>query len=358
MVIINLVSSVAIIAVYIFVLVLLLRGPLIFRQEIAAIIIFVCGLSLSFDTLVARLLCSSLHFYVGLRLLCMPRVDRNLRELIMDTFMVLNMPASVPKHTKETATRPLSFGEKIGMLCLCYTMVDVVTTAHRLNMVWSPVSAEVSWIYMFLTYYLFGTTMMAGLYLVALCIDVFLITLVQILVKAFNIHVTMPTSDGMFKNPFSSTSPREFWSKNWHQSFRPMFSQFYSTKSAVRTVKAPVKKKSKLNKALSILKVFIVSGLLHEYIFYAITQKFSALEQLAFFAINGLLVATEVYYEGFFKEYGPNNNSNNRLIWQVYTNAIIVLTSPLFFSPYVHHNVLQQQFLPVSVAQLLVQRAE
>lgn len=91
-----------------------------------------------------------------------------------------------------------------------------------------------------------------------------------------------------------------------------------------------------------ILKLFAVSGILHEYIFFVLMRAVT-FEQVLFFVLNGALVAFEfwikVHYPAFVK-------SIPAVVKICLTSLVVTASSWFFFMPYVRHGILDAALIP------------
>ncbi|RUS15256.1 hypothetical protein BC937DRAFT_92693 [Endogone sp. FLAS-F59071] len=106
-------------------------------------------------------------------------------------------------------------------------------------------------------------------------------------------------------HPYLATSLHNFWSHRWHQIFRRTWTsvafqpvhRFVQTRLNPQLTKLGILQTQidVLALACAILSVFVVSGLMHEYIALAALGKNRYIpgEQLLFFSLHGLAVVIE-----------------------------------------------------------------
>lgn len=168
-------------------------------------------------------------------------------------------------------------------------------------------------------------TLILGLYctLVYLLLDV-VTGLCNIVVNAaLGIELQMPSDD-----PYFSTSLRDFWGRRWnlmvtyilrHTVYIPVRSFLSKTVLGPQWASVP-----------GVMATFLVSGLMHELLFYYVTRATPTWEVTCFFLLHGVCVVLEF---GVMKWLGPRW----RLHWAVsgpITLAFVIVTSSwLFFPP-------------------------
>ncbi|KAL1814831.1 hypothetical protein ACET3Z_017405 [Daucus carota] len=128
--------------------------------------------------------------------------------------------------------------------------------------------------------------------------------------------------------PYLSTSLQDFWGKRWNLTV---------TTSLRDTVYKPVRKASEvvLGKNLApvpaVMAAFLVSGLMHELLFYNVTRSYPTWEMTGFFVLHGICVVVEVGLKNWARGRGW------RLPWPVSTGLTVgfVLATSLwlFFPP-------------------------
>lgn len=132
-----------------------------------------------------------------------------------------------------------------------------------------------------------------------------------------------PPSD----KPYLATSLQDFWGRRWN---------LMVTNNLRHTVYIPVRSAlegvlgSEISKLAAVMAAFIVSGLMHELLFYYVTRMDPTWEMTAFFVLHGACVVAENVVRRAF----PNRR---RLHWAVagpLTVGFVVATSFwLFFPP-------------------------
>ncbi|PRP80957.1 acidic mammalian chitinase-like [Planoprotostelium fungivorum] len=149
----------------------------------------------------------------------------------------------------------------------------------------------------------------------------------------------IPMKD-MFNNPFAATSPRDMWSNRWNMVVKDIFHDAIFTLNQKKKLgqakkeddpkpEAP-KKSSMLVNSLNALIVFVVSGLMHEYINYCTFDLLTG-ENLLFFIIHGMVCNAQVILQKSFPSL-----KNIPTVPSMFLNApVFILTSPLFMAPYI-----------------------
>ena len=125
--------------------------------------------------------------------------------------------------------------------------------------------------------------------------------------------------------PLTATSLRDFWSYRWNN----------YVKSSLHRISFLVAPKllspvMTMNKKASGLFASALSGLFHEYIAWFITNRWSG-KNMIFFLLQGLLVRLEIAMKLPSR---PATLTGKFLGW-LWTLAIILVTSPLFFDPWI-----------------------
>ncbi|CAG8464837.1 8943_t:CDS:1, partial [Racocetra fulgida] len=93
-------------------------------------------------------------------------------------------------------------------------------------------------------------------------------------------------------NPYFSTSPRDLWSNQWHQTFNQTFQEL-----GYLPVKNYFKRNKTLGRALGICAAFLISGVLHDYIAIVSFNHFS-IDFTIFFLLHGILLVLWEAVEG------------------------------------------------------------
>ncbi|CAI9088309.1 OLC1v1022609C1 [Oldenlandia corymbosa var. corymbosa] len=135
-----------------------------------------------------------------------------------------------------------------------------------------------------------------------------------------------PSSD----EPYASTSLQEFWGKRWNLAVTNILRE--TVYKPVRSASAKVLGRE-LSSLPAVLASFVVSGLMHEILFFYATRVDPSWEQTSFFVLHGICVVLEI---GFKKAL----NGRWRLPWFVsgpLTVGFVVSTSFwLFFPPLIN----------------------
>lgn len=168
-------------------------------------------------------------------------------------------------------------------------------------------------------------SLILGLYctLVYLLLDVIL-GLCNILVNAaLSVELQMPSDD-----PYFSTSLRDFWGRRWN---------LMVTYILRHTVYIPVR--SFLSKTVlgphwasvsGVMAAFLVSGLMHELLFYYVTRATPTWEVTCFFVLHGVCVVLEF---GVMKLLGHEWRVHWAVSGPITVSFVIVTAAWLFFPP-------------------------
>ncbi|CAO3631563.1 unnamed protein product [Cunninghamella blakesleeana] len=167
----------------------------------------------------------------------------------------------------------------------------------------------------------------------------------------------------LFNSPLIAQSPRDFWSRRWnmvvrnvfhHQIFSPENNKFAKAEAnkkkaddiddLKKSALIEKKKKDDMNKKKGFwstnngrgLKVFFLSGVLHELIIWSTCREIT-LEQLLFFLIHGVAVMLETNFTRNQRRTGLMA----RLICIILHLLFINLTARLFLAPFVRHDFLK-----------------
>lgn len=144
-------------------------------------------------------------------------------------------------------------------------------------------------------------------------------------------------------HPYLSTSLHDFWSHRWHQLLRRTWISvvFQPVRRFVQTRLTPQLTKlgilqtqiDALALACAVLSVFVVSGLMHEYIALVILDKTRYIfgEQLLFFSLHGLAVVIEKFV---LTSLVPSSLPGKKILGWAYTLAFGMATYPLFSNTY------------------------
>ncbi|XP_072987980.1 probable long-chain-alcohol O-fatty-acyltransferase 5 [Typha latifolia] len=126
--------------------------------------------------------------------------------------------------------------------------------------------------------------LLLGLY----CIHMYLaLELVLASAKAIACGVLGMDLEPQFNKPYFSSSLRDFWGRRWNLMVSAVLRP---------AVYGPVK--SRWGTAAGVVATFLVSGLMHEVMFYYLTLRSPTGEVTAFFLVNGVSVAAEGRWAG------------------------------------------------------------
>ncbi|CAG8589424.1 6765_t:CDS:1 [Scutellospora calospora] len=143
----------------------------------------------------------------------------------------------------------------------------------------------------------------------------------------------------LFKSPWMSTSLTEFWSIRWHQAFREIFVSFIYRPLrrflSIRFIPLFGKYYQHIGKLLenliSIMGVFIISGIIHEYIIWTVMYQFwNPGDQILFF----FLQSVGILFEKLFSQIFPSLSLPKWIGW-LWTITYLCFTLPLFMTPYI-----------------------
>lgn len=131
------------------------------------------------------------------------------------------------------------------------------------------------------------------------------------------------------KFPFGSTSLRDFWSHRWN----------YLVKNSLQLISfviipklfEPILSMSNTTKGIF---TYFLSGCLHEFVIWFISGKWSG-KNMIFFLLHGLFVLLE----NKMKLPKKTTDFQGKLIGWLWATGIILITSPLFFDPYIEAGV-------------------
>ncbi|CAF0956315.1 unnamed protein product [Didymodactylos carnosus] len=123
-----------------------------------------------------------------------------------------------------------------------------------------------------------------------------------------------------FLSPLFATSLHQFWGYNWHLLIQQTLKEFSYD---------PIRQLTN-NRALALLSVFIVSGLIHEFAFCSTTLTVD-ITQTLFFVLHGFIVLAELYFEKYY------SSVVRQIPWILklfYFHTIVLLTSPVLMQPF------------------------
>lgn len=172
-------------------------------------------------------------------------------------------------------------------------------------------------------------TIILGIYctLLYLLMDVVLGLCNIVVNAAFGIELQLPSDD-----PYLSTSLRDFWGRRWnlivtytlrHTVYKPVRSLLMS-----KTVLGP-----QWASVSGVMATFLVSGLMHELIFYYVTRVSPTWEVTCFFLLHGVCAVAEF---GAVKWLGAKWRLHWALCGPITVAFVIVTAAWLFFPPLMH----------------------
>ncbi|GAN07059.1 hypothetical protein MAM1_0146c06549 [Mucor ambiguus] len=139
--------------------------------------------------------------------------------------------------------------------------------------------------------------------------------------------------------PICATSLGDIWSFRWHQSLKPTWLNLPFTEVRILTERALAKRHIKSAKRLGImaaaLSVFMISGVLHEYLVYVnvgLTSYMSTFtgQEMCFFTIHGIAVMLEKLVAKAFKGQHWVHNPIVILLRRAWALGFACYTFPLF----------------------------
>jgi hypothetical protein len=126
--------------------------------------------------------------------------------------------------------------------------------------------------------------------------------------------------DDVWHYPFLATSPRDFWSRRWNRLCRGHFH---------RVVFTPILRHTGSH-SLAAMSVFVLSGLLHDYLNLVAFHQ-ASLANTLFFTVHGVACSAQVYLE---KRYPGLRSWPKPAAWAL-NSVFFLATAPIFFWPYV-----------------------
>jgi hypothetical protein len=123
--------------------------------------------------------------------------------------------------------------------------------------------------------------------------------------------------------PFASTSLRDFWSYRWNKLIKLSLHRISFV--VIPKLIDPI---ISMNKTAKGLFAFILSGFIHEYALWFISDNWSGRNMLFFF-LHGLFVLLETT----IKLPAKPSTLKGKLVGWMWTIGIMFITSPLFFDP-------------------------
>jgi hypothetical protein len=183
----------------------------------------------------------------------------------------------------------------------------------------------------YLEYYTF-------MYLVGACLYLMFNVLLDVVGLFWEFTFNMKPKE-LFRTPFIASSPRDFWSRRWNMFFRDFFHKIFFKN---------VKNLTYLRSIVSALAIFVISGLLHEYVYWSIMGKVSGLKMM-FFLVHGVVTTLQTILQTLF----PVLKKVPTVVAVPLNTVFLALTIPLFISPYVHSGFIRNVKLPLSLTPAL-----
>jgi len=138
----------------------------------------------------------------------------------------------------------------------------------------------------------------------------------------------------LFNAPFLASSPRDFWSRRWNMFFRDFFHKIF-----FKNVKGITYRRA----MISALAIFFISGVLHEYVHWAIIGNLSGLN-FAFFMLHGAAATLQAVIQTLF----PLLKRTPTWVAIPLHTVFLALTIPLFIDPYLQAGFIKSVRLPFS----------
>ncbi|XP_055823620.1 probable long-chain-alcohol O-fatty-acyltransferase 5 [Solanum dulcamara] len=166
-------------------------------------------------------------------------------------------------------------------------------------------------------------------FLVFLVIDILVAlssNIVKIILVGFELELEPPSNE-----PYLSTSLQDFWGNRWNLTVTNTLRHtvYYPVKSALSEV---VGKTWALR--IAVLATFVVSGLMHELLFYYVNGVRPSWEMTGFFVLHGLCVMVEIGVKRALKD----TWRLPRFVSGPLTVGFVVVTAfGLFFPPIIRH---------------------
>ncbi|QCE01781.1 probable long-chain-alcohol O-fatty-acyltransferase 5 [Vigna unguiculata] len=159
--------------------------------------------------------------------------------------------------------------------------------------------------------------------IVYLLVDI-LMGLCNILVNAtFGVELQLPSDD-----PYLSTSLRDFWGRRWN--LIVTFTLRHTVYNPVRSLLTNTVLGPQWASVIGVMVTFLVSGLMHELIFYYVTRVSPTWEVTCFFLLHGVCVVAEF---GAMKWLGHKCRLHWAVTGPITVGFVIATAAWLFFPP-------------------------
>ncbi|KAF3648243.1 putative endoglucanase 11-like [Capsicum annuum] len=175
------------------------------------------------------------------------------------------------------------------------------------------------------------------LVLIVYCVMIFLVIDILVAFSSFIIKYFVGLEvelDPPSNEPYFSTSLQDFWGRRWNLTVTNMLR--LSVYNPVRWVVVVVvgKERARWAQRVAMLATFLVSGLMHELIFYYVNNVRPSWEMTGFFALHGLCVVVETDVKRALKDTWRLSG----LISGPLTIGFVMVTSfGLFFPPLIRN---------------------
>ncbi|KAM3302561.1 putative long-chain-alcohol O-fatty-acyltransferase 5 [Capsicum chacoense] len=175
------------------------------------------------------------------------------------------------------------------------------------------------------------------LVLIVYCVMIFLVIDILVAFSSFIIKYFVGLEvelDPPSNEPYFSTSLQDFWGRRWNLTVTNMLR--LCVYNPVRWVVVVVvgKERARWAQRVAMLATFLVSGLMHELIFYYVNNVRPSWEMTGFFALHGLCVVVETDVTRALKDTWPVSG----LVSGPLTIGFVMVTSfGLFFPPLIRN---------------------
>ncbi|KAF8391637.1 hypothetical protein HHK36_023943 [Tetracentron sinense] len=134
-----------------------------------------------------------------------------------------------------------------------------------------------------------------------------------------------------FNKPYLSTSLQDFWGRRWNLVVSTILSQ--TVYKPIRSFSVPVLG-TRSGQVLGVVSTFVVSGLMHELIFYYITRVDPTWEVTCFFVLHGICTAVEIAA----KKGWTGRRQLHRAVSGPLTVGFVLVTASWLFIPQLARN--------------------
>ncbi|KAI8902210.1 hypothetical protein BC833DRAFT_574137 [Globomyces pollinis-pini] len=150
----------------------------------------------------------------------------------------------------------------------------------------------------------------------------------------------------IMNHPYLATSVGDFWSNRWnlivHNNLRRgIFTPFLRSFGYTLPLPKGVRIAPHVL-MMGAFATFLFSGIFHEWMIFVMFELPTIGEQLSYFLVQGIMSTLEIVVKKYvLKTFGINLEKTIPYpIKIVYTNMVMILSSPLFLNPYIRENLL------------------